>query len=128
MNYKDYTIKLQDIFNKMSNLSVKLTGDKNKLLKLKVDIESLKKGKSEYTLAYKETKASDVVEMAAFIEAGKNKDKIEESLANVKLEKAIIDSNISKMKIEMELLKSSYKELEVARGKLSNNIIEFKNG
>lgn len=125
LTYNECQIKLQEIFNKLSDLSVKITFAKNEKTKLVKALGAYEKSKVEYNTAYKQIKNSNFIEIPSFKEAVENKNKIENLVTQTKISKLSVEGTIKKLAEEIKLLNKSYRELEVKQKKALNNVLVF---
>jgi hypothetical protein len=125
LSYIDYQTKLQEVFKKLTDLSIKLANTKNEQIIITKEVEKYTKGKSDYTSLYQIEKQKDIVNLKDFIDSKNNKINIERLLIQAKIKKITIDKKVKQIQQEINLLKSKYKEIEILQQKSLKNVVKI---
>ena len=125
MTYTELQPKLQELFNSLSDTSVKLAAAQNKLKEMEVEIIKIKHSAAENGTSYLDIKHLDVVDIRAFAAARDVKESTNDLVTKAK---GIIDNTKKEVELlisQRDVLRGQYEATEKLTKASLNNVEEY---
>lgn len=123
--YSSVQLQLQEAFNKLNDVSIRLAGAKNALAKIEVEVKELETATTDSKEALDYIKKQDVISMEAYVYAQNRNEAFSKGLGDAKVQKLLKESEIKKTDKERLDLIAEYEALEKKLKSLSNNVIDM---
>jgi pyruvate/2-oxoglutarate/acetoin dehydrogenase E1 component len=118
-------LQLQECFNNLNDLSIKLAGARNTLIKTETEVKELEKAAIDSKEALTFIKKNDVIDMKVYEYSQNRNNAFENSLKDAKIQRLLQEAAVRKYGEERQQLLEKYNELEAKMKLLGNNVIEM---
>jgi hypothetical protein len=118
-------LQLQECFNNLNDLSIKLAGARATLAKMEVEVKELEKAVIDSKEALTFVKKNDVIDMKIYEYSQNRNNAFENSLKDAKIQKLLQESAVKKYGEERVKIVEKYNELETKMKLLGNNVVEM---
>ena len=118
-------MQLQECFNNLNDLSIKLAGARVTLAKMEVEVKELEKAAIDSKDALTFVKLNDVIDMKVYEYSQNRNNAFENSLKDAKIQKLLHEAAVKKYGEERLKMLEKYNELETKMKLLGNNVIEM---
>lgn len=123
--YSSVQLQLQECFNNLNDLSIKLAGARATLAKMEVEVKELEKAVIDSKEALTFVKKNDVIDMKIYEYSQNRNNAFENSLKDAKIQKLLQESAVKKYGEERVKIVEKYNELETKMKLLGNNVVEM---
>jgi hypothetical protein len=118
-------LQLQECFNNLNDLYIKLAGARATLAKMEVEVKELEKAVIDSKEALTFVKKNDVIDMKIYEYSQNRNNAFENSLKDAKIQKLLQESAVKKYGEERVKIVEKYNELETKMKLLGNNVVEM---
>lgn len=123
--YSSVQLQLQECFNNLNDLYIKLAGARATLAKMEVEVKELEKAVIDSKEALTFVKKNDVIDMKIYEYSQNRNNAFENSLKDAKIQKLLQESAVKKYGEERVKIVEKYNELETKMKLLGNNVVEM---